>query len=222
MNASSRDGDTTVKLVVGLGNPGPEYAASRHNAGFMVIERLLESFPEGRFVEYRTASSRLYAGRFRRRPLYLQQPLTFMNLSGEAVAKAAGRLQLEPSEILVVSDDLELPLGRLRLRRGGSDGGHNGLKSVISELGSADVRRLRLGIGRPEHKGEVVDYVLGGFAPGEKERFDACIEAAVKAVKAVLSMPFQLAMNEVNRREVEPAEAKITESKTTVKKEVLL
>lgn len=195
-----------MKLVVGLGNPGPEYASSRHNAGFMVVERLLGTFPAGRFTESHTASSRFFTGRFRQRPLYLQQPLTFMNLSGEAVAKAAGRLGLRPSEILIVSDDMELPLGRLRLRRGGSDGGHNGLKSVIAGLGSDDFRRLRLGIGRPEHRGEVVDYVLGGFAPGERERFDACVDAAVKAVKTVLSMPFQLAMNEVNRREVEPAE----------------
>ena len=209
MNATSGDGDTAVKLVVGLGNPGAEYASSRHNAGFMVIERLLASFPAGRFIESHTASSRFFIGRFRQRPLYLQQPLTFMNLSGEAVAKAAGRLRLRPSEILVVSDDLELPLGRLRLRRGGSDGGHNGLKSVISELGSADFRRLRLGIGRPEHKGEVTDYVLGGFAPGEKERFDICVDAAAKAVRTVLSVPFELAMNEINRREVEPAETGI-------------
>ena len=209
MNATSRGEDTAVKLVVGLGNPGAEYASSRHNAGFMVIERLLASFPAGRFIESHTASSRFFTGRFRQRPLYLQQPLTFMNLSGEAVAKAAGRLRLQPSEILVVSDDLELPLGRLRLRRGGSDGGHNGLKSVISELGSADFRRLRLGIGRPEHKGEVTDYVLGGFAPGEKERFDICVDAAAKAVRTVLSVPFELAMNEINRREVEPAETGI-------------
>ena len=209
MNATSRGEDTAVKLVVGLGNPGAEYASSRHNAGFMVIERLLASFPAGRFIESHTASSRFFTGRFRQRPLYLQQPLTFMNLSGEAVAKAAGRLRLRPSEILVVSDDLELPLGRLRLRRGGSDGGHNGLKSVISELGSADFRRLRLGIGRPEHKGEVTDYVLGGFAPGEKERFDICVDAAAKAVRTVLSVPFELAMNEINRREVEPAETGI-------------
>jgi len=205
MDPSSRNGDTAVKLVVGLGNPGAEYASCRHNAGFMVIERLLGMFPDGRFVESHTAASRFFAGRFRRRPLYLQQPLTFMNLSGEAVAKAAGKLQLEPSEILVVSDDLELPLGRLRLRRGGSDGGHNGLKSVISELGSADFRRLRIGIGRPEPGKDVADYVLGAFPPGEMERFNAAVEAAAKAVKLVLAMPFQLAMNEVNRRPAEPA-----------------
>ena len=206
MNAASRSGDATVKLVVGLGNPGAEYASSRHNAGFMVVERLLGTFPEGRFTESHTAASRFFSGRFRRNPLYLQQPLTFMNLSGEAVACAAGRLQLEPSEILIVSDDMDLPLGKLRLRRGGSDGGHNGLKSVISELGSADFLRLRLGIGRPEHRGEVVDHVLSAFTPDEQKRFDAELDAAVKAVKLVLSVPFQLAMNEVNRREADPAQ----------------
>ena len=206
MDAASRSGDTAVKLVVGLGNPGAEYASSRHNAGFMVIERLLASLPAGRFTESRTASSRFFSGRFRQKPLYLQQPLTFMNLSGEAVARAAGKLQLEPSEILIVSDDMDLPLGRLRLRRGGSDGGHNGLKSVISELGSADFRRLRLGIGRPEHRGEVVDHVLSAFSPEEQERFDTELDSAVKAVKLVLSVPFNLAMNEVNRREVDPAQ----------------
>ncbi len=211
MNANARGEETSVKLVVGLGNPGAEYASSRHNAGFMVIERLLGSFPPGRFAESRIASSRFFSGKFRRRVLYLQQPLTFMNLSGEAVARVAGRLQLQPSEILVVSDDMELPLGRLRLRRGGSDGGHNGLKSVISELGSADFRRLRLGIGRPA-EGGVVDYVLGSFGPGERERFDAGVEAAVRAVKLVLSVPFQLAMNEVNRRE--PGPAKESEEET--------
>ena len=208
MNAASRSGDaTTVKLVVGLGNPGAEYASSRHNAGFMVVERLLGTFPAGRFTESRTAASRFFSGRFRSRPLYLQQPLTFMNLSGEAVACAAGRLQLGPSEILIVSDDMDLPLGKLRLRRGGSDGGHNGLKSVISELGSADFLRLRLGIGRPEHRGEVVDHVLSAFTPDEQKLFDGELEAAVKAVKLVLSVPLGMAMNEVNRREPKAAPA---------------
>ena len=212
MNASSLSGDIAVKLVVGLGNPGAEYASSRHNAGFMVVERLLGTFPEGKFTESRTAASRFFAGRFRRRPLYLQQPLTFMNRSGEAVACAAGRLQLQPCEILIVSDDMDLPLGRIRLRRGGSDGGHNGLKSVISELGSADFLRLRLGIGRPEHRGEVVDHVLSAFTPEERKLFDGELEAAVKAVKLVLSVPLNLAMNEVNRREpqADPAQQEET------------
>ena len=212
MNSSSCGDAAQVKLVAGLGNPGAEYASSRHNAGFMVIERLLGTFPAGRFTESRTASSRFFSGRFRRNALYLQQPLTYMNLSGEAVACAAGRLQLTPSEILIVSDDMDLPLGRLRLRRGGSDGGHNGLKSVIAELGSADFLRLRLGIGRPEHSGEVVDHVLSAFTPEEQKIFDEELEAAVKAVKLVLSVPLGMAMNEVNRREPKavPAEQEET------------
>ena len=214
MNSSPRSGDANVKLVVGLGNPGAEYASSRHNAGFMVIERLLASLPAGRFTESRTASSRFFSGRFRQKPLYLQQPLTFMNLSGEAVARAAGKLQLEPSEILIVSDDMDLPLGKLRLRRGGSDGGHNGLKSVISELGSADFLRLRLGIGRPEHRGEVVDHVLSAFTPEEQKLFDAELESAVKAVKLVLSVPLNMAMNEVNRREPAPKAEPAKEAET--------
>ena len=223
MNASSRGESAAVKLVVGLGNPGTEYASSRHNAGFMVVERLLGTFPAGRFTESHTASSRFFSGRFRQKPLYLQQPLTFMNLSGEAVACAAGRLQLQPSEILIVSDDMDLPLGRLRLRRGGSDGGHNGLKSVISELGSADFLRLRLGIGRPEHRSEVVDHVLSAFTAEEQRCFDAELEAAVKAVKLVLSVPLNMAMNEVNRREprTEPAD-KEENNKQNQSGEVLL
>ena len=214
MGISSRGEAANVKLVVGLGNPGAEYASSRHNAGFMVIERLLATFPAGRFTEVNAAASRFFCGRFRQRALYLQQPLTYMNLSGEAVLAAVRRLGIGPSEILVISDDLELPLGRLRLRRSGSDGGHNGLKSVIEKLGSQEFKRLRIGIGRPEH-GSVSDYVLSTFEADERERFDAAIDAAVKAVRLVLSVPFELAMNEVNRREAEPAGAE--EKRTTDK-----
>ena len=203
-----------MKLVVGLGNPGAEYASSRHNAGFAVIERLLATFPAGRFTEVNAAASRFFCGRFRQRALYLQQPLTYMNLSGEAVLAAVRRLGIGPSERLVSSDDLERPLGRLRLRRSGSDGGHNGLKSVIEKLGSQEFKRLRIGIGRPEH-GSVSDYVLSTFEADERERFDAAIDAAVKAVRLVLSVPFELAMNEVNRREAEPAGAE--EERTTDK-----
>jgi len=147
-----------IKLIVGLGNPGAEYAKSRHNAGFMVIEKLLSTFPEGRFIESHTAGSRVFTGRFRGRNLVLQMPLTYMNVSGEAVAPLSRRLGITPKEILVISDDLDLAPGRLRLRQGGSDGGHNGLKSIISQLGSAEFKRVRVGIGRPE-SGKTADYV---------------------------------------------------------------
>lgn len=187
-----------VKLIVGLGNPGPEYASSRHNAGFMVIERLLaEVLPSGRFLESRGAESRIFTGRYRSRTLVLQMPQTYMNLSGCAVAPLSRRLGIAPEEILVVSDDLDLPVGRLRLRRGGSDGGHNGLKSIIAELGDAGFQRLRVGIGRPDG-GNAVDYVLSGFSGEEEKTFDTALDRAAEAVKTVLGSGMTAAMNRFN------------------------
>ena len=109
------------RLIVGLGNPGAEYRNTRHNAGFMVLEKLLEG-PFGRFEESHTADSRVFSGRFRGRNLILQMPLTYMNDSGRAVGALSRRLGIAPSEILVISDDLDLPLGQLRIRKNGSDG----------------------------------------------------------------------------------------------------
>ena len=187
-----------VKLIVGLGNPGPEYASSRHNAGFMVLERLLSRvLPAGRFGESFTAESRVWTGRYRGRTLVLQQPWTFMNLSGQAVAPLSRRLGIAPAEILIVSDDLDLPVGRLRLRRGGADGGHNGLKSVIAELGSADFMRLRIGIGRPQGR-DTADYVLSGFSGAEAETFAEALDRAAEAVKTLLACGMTAAMNRFN------------------------
>ena len=134
-----------IGLIVGLGNPGPEYAGTRHNAGFMVIDRLLAGFPAGRFEMRHVAQSYVHAGMFRGRPLFLQKPQTFMNLSGLAVAGFARKAGIAPEEVLVISDDLDLPVGRLRLRTGGSDGGHNGLKNIIYLLGRDDFARVKLG-----------------------------------------------------------------------------
>lgn len=203
-----------IGLIVGLGNPGPEYAGTRHNAGFMVIDRLLAGFPVGRFEERHTASSSVWAGKFRGRALLLQKPLTFMNLSGEAVALLARRSGIQPESILVISDDLDLPVGRLRLRNGGADGGHNGLKSIIAELGSSSFRRLRIGIGRPK-PGETVDYVLSKFEGEEERRFEASLAAAAEAVRTVLTGGMARAMNRFN------AWTPVEESETNQKKEVL-
>ncbi|MBQ9774895.1 MAG: aminoacyl-tRNA hydrolase [Lentisphaeria bacterium] len=183
-------------LIVGLGNPGEEYDRTRHNAGFMVIDRLLESFPAGRFEKRHTAESFVYAGSFKGKPLSLQKPLTFMNLSGKAVAPIARKLGLKPEEILVIHDDLDLPVGKMRLKCGGSDGGHNGLKSIIAELGSASFKRLRIGIGRPL-PGQTVDYVLGKF---EEEGIDVnvVLNAAKDAVQTVLTAGMSRAMNQFN------------------------
>ena len=188
-----------IKLVVGLGNPGAEYAGTRHNAGFMVLEKLLAGFPAGRFEREHTASSFVYSGNFRGRKLMLQFPQTFMNLSGTAVANLAAKRGVAPEEILVVSDDLDLPVGHLRLRNGGSDGGHNGLKSIIAELGSAAFRRLRIGIGRPA-PGGTVDYVLSKFEGEESGAFAASLEAAVEAIRMVLTCGMERAMNRFNAR----------------------
>lgn len=193
----SGDGTERILLVAGLGNPGAEYACTRHNAGFMVIDRLLTEFPVGRFEERHVAQSCVYAGMFRGRPLFLQKPQTFMNLSGLAVAGFARKEGILPEEILIVSDDLDLPVGRLRLRIGGSDGGHNGLKSVITELASPAFRRLRIGVGRPE-QGGAVDYVLSSFDEKEAKRFERSLEAAAEAVRIVLAGGMSRAMNKFN------------------------
>ena len=188
---------SSIKLIVGLGNPGEEYAKSRHNAGFMVIEKLLAGFPEGRFTESHSAESRIFSGKYRGKNLVLQMPLTYMNVSGCAVAPLSRRLGISPEEILVISDDLDLAPGRLRLRANGSDGGHNGLKSVIAELNSSSFKRLRVGIGRPE-KGKTADYVLSDFAGDDEKIFNAAIERAAEAVKTVLSSGMAVAMNKFN------------------------
>ena len=196
-----------IKLIVGLGNPGSEYANSRHNAGFMVVEKLLAGFPEGRFTEQHTAESRVFTGKYRGKNLVLQMPLTYMNLSGDAVAPLCRRLGIEAQEVLVISDDLDLAPGRLRLRQGGSDGGHNGLKSIIAGLGSANFKRVRVGIGRPE-KGTTADYVLSGFEGDEEKSFAAAIDRAAEAVLTVLGAGMSAAMNKFNAAEKNDTEKK--------------
>ncbi len=190
---------TNIRLVVGLGNPGPEYAGTRHNAGFEVIGRLLAAMPAGRFELRHVSESFVHAGSFRGRNLFLQLPQTFMNASGLAVAGFARKNGILPEEILVISDDLDLPVGRLRLRAGGADGGHNGLKSVAAELGSSAFRRLRVGVGRPE-PGGTVDYVLSKFEDAEREEFEKSLVRAAEAVRCVLTAGLARAMNQFNVR----------------------
>ena len=196
----ANDAGCSVKLIVGLGNPGSEYASSRHNAGFMVIEKLLATFPAGRFTESHVAESRVFTGKYRGKNLVLQMPLTYMNLSGSAVAPLSRKLGIEPKEILVISDDLDLEPGRLRLRQNGSDGGHNGLKSIIAELGSPAFKRVRIGIGRPEN-GKTADYVLSGFEGDDEKNFSAAIDRAAEAVLTVLGAGMTAAMNKFNAAE---------------------
>jgi len=176
-----------VRLIVGLGNPGKEYERTRHNVGWMVLDKLCEelgcSFSrekfEGLFAEYRTSDGN---------KVLLLKPLTFMNRSGESVGKFVRFYKLQPKEVLVVYDDLDLPLGKLRLRLKGSSGGHKGVLSVEHALGTKDFPRLRVGIGRPERKEEVVDYVLSPFKKEEVDIIEKAICKATDCLKAVLEL----------------------------------
>ncbi len=201
----------SIRLIVGLGNPGREYAETRHNIGFRALACLAAQLP-GRWESSGGCRSELLRGRWRGRTLWLQWPQTWMNLSGEAVLGLARREKIAPEEILVVSDDLDLPLGRLRLRASGSDGGHNGLKSVIAELGSSDFARLRIGIGRSgQGSGKaVIDHVLSVFDAEELPAVAGAIEQAAEAAKMVLARGIGPAMNKFNgkARDNAPDESK--------------
>lgn len=186
-----------IALVVGLGNPGLEYAFTRHNMGFMTVDRLLNKLNSG-FESYSRYNSEIFSGRYRGRKLLLQLPQTYMNCSGEAIRRLMAVENLGPENLLVIYDDMDIPFGRLRLRSGGSSGGHRGMESIISELGSESFIRLRVGIGHPG-SGGVADYVLSGFAEDEQEKLSKVTDTAAEAVKSVLLRGLSAAMNEYNK-----------------------
>jgi PTH1 family peptidyl-tRNA hydrolase len=169
-----------LKVVVGLGNPGKQYEATRHNVGWMVLDRLAERAGWAGRSRARDAAATVY-GRYQDIDLMLVKPMTFMNLSGVAVRKVLARQRAPLSDLLVVVDDFALPLGRLRLRGEGSAGGHNGLRSIIAELGSQDFARLRVGIGEPSRT--AIDHVLSRFDPREKTILNEVLNAAADAVE---------------------------------------
>lgn len=181
----------SIRLIVGLGNPGAEYAETRHNVGFMVLDRLAMGRSEWRKEKAWNASLARVDG------VVLCKPQTFMNLSGRAVAAVAKFYQIPPEAVLVVLDEMALPLGRLRLRPGGSAGGHNGLKSIVEHLGTQSVPRLRLGIGGA-HPGEAVGHVLGSFRKDERPALEEMLERSEAAVLAVQRDGIATAMNAFN------------------------
>ncbi len=185
-------------LAVGLGNPGPEYAATRHNVGFMVVDRLAGSLGVGweRVGGPALEAAALVSGV----ALRLLKPLTYMNLSGRAVAAALRRHNLGPGSLCVVHDDLDLPCGALRLRPGGGAGGHRGVMSIIEELGSADFARVRVGIGRPAGGQDAVDYVLSPFPAAEWALVGPVVDRAAEAVLAIARDGLAAAMNRFNSR----------------------
>ena len=186
-----------VQLVAGLGNPGDKYLGTRHNAGFALVDALVAAFA-GRFEPSRIHGGECWTGRFRGGSLALLKPMTFMNLSGQCVAGVCRDRKVVPAGLLLVHDDMDIALGRLRFRRGGGSAGHNGVQSVIDELGSDGFARLRVGIGREAAKGAMVDHVLSEFEGGEKELFARVIDICAAAVKLCLSRGVEAAMNQYN------------------------
>ena len=169
-------------LIVGLGNPGPDYTATRHNIGFMVIDELIKEFHASKVSSssflgdcYKFQNTRVSLENH-----FLLKPLTYMNLSGDSVIKVKNFYKEE--QIVVIHDDLDLPFGALRFKIGGGHGGHNGLKSIDSKMGREYIR-VRMGIGKPEHKGEVASYVLSAFKEDEQQCLDKLIEHTCEAIK---------------------------------------
>jgi PTH1 family peptidyl-tRNA hydrolase len=184
-----------VFLIAGLGNPGAEYAATRHNVGFMLADRLCEAF--GIDCAGRDKLACYGHGSVRGREVAVIKPQTYMNGSGAAVAEFARRLSVEPGSVLVAYDDIDLPLGRIRVRPGGGTGGHRGMESVAARLGTTGFPRLRLGVGRPAD-GDVVGYVLNPFEEEELDTVDEMLERGLAAVECVVVEGVQTAMNRFN------------------------
>ncbi len=188
------------QLVVGLGNPGERYAGTRHNAGFMVLDELAARTGGG-FKSRKSpggASADVVEGRLAGRSVVLAKPRSYMNESGGPVAAVARFYKIAPEQIIVVQDELDLPFGTLRLKRGGSEGGHNGIRSVVSSLGSPEFVRVRLGIGRPPGRQDAVDHVLRDFSTVERRELPLVIDQAADAVEAVLSDGLEAAQNRYN------------------------
>ncbi len=210
-----------IRLLVGLGNPGPEYEATRHNAGFWFVDAV------ARELRVNLAPERSYFGRVARvnrsdgpvrpsqaanpvllnpaaSPVWLLQPMTFMNLSGKSVAALARFFKIGPGEIMVAHDELDLLPGQVKMKLGGSHAGHNGLKDIQAQLGSADFWRLRLGIGHPGERAEVVHYVLRKPPAEDREAIDKCIEQSVDALPLLLEGEMERALMKVHAKPPRP------------------
>jgi PTH1 family peptidyl-tRNA hydrolase len=187
----------SVKLIVGLGNPGRRYRDTRHNVGFAVVDRLADRHR----ATFEGAPADAVMARIRglgQDGTLLVKPLTFMNLSGAAVSEVVRYFRVELGDILVVADDVSLPLGRLRARPRGSDGGHKGFRSVIAQFGSQEFARLRVGVGRGDTRRDLADHVLAGFDPEERPVIEAAVERALDAAELFVTDGIDLVMNRFN------------------------
>jgi PTH1 family peptidyl-tRNA hydrolase len=186
-----------VKLVAGLGNPGAKYQGTRHNVGFAVVDRLAQQ--HGATFDAAPADALEARWRIDGDVVLLVKPLTFMNLSGEAIGALSRFYRVALADVLIVCDDVNLPLGRLRARASGSEGGHNGLRSVAQHLGTNGYARLRIGVGRGDERRDLADHVLSRFEPEEQTDVVNAIDRSAEAVEAWVSRGLAYVMNTYNR-----------------------
>ena len=192
-----------MRLIVGLGNPGSEYAETRHNAGFWFCERLARELGTS-FARESRYHGFVAKARVAGADLWLLMPQTFMNRSGQAVQALAHFYRIEPGEMLVVHDELDIPPGQLRLKYGGGLGGHNGLKDITGRLGTQDYWRLRVGIGHPGDRNDVINYVLKPPRREEREEIDAALDRALLAWPTLAKGEFNAATQKINTKPAPP------------------
>jgi len=187
-----------VKIIVGLGNPGVHYQWTRHNVGFRVVDQLSEvqRIP----ICFRRFKAHYGIGRIHSQDVVLVKPLTFMNLSGEAVRKIANTFSVEKEDLIVVHDDLDLALGRLRVKRKGGDGGHQGVRSIIEAMGGNTFLRLKVGIGRPPRGVDPADYVLSSFVEEDELEIRSTLSKAAETVEVILSEGVDAAVNQLQKK----------------------
>ena len=200
--------EVAIAAIVGLGNPGKQYAATRHNVGFVAIERLAQQLGATWTTKFNGNFAKTRApGPSRDVELALLQPLGYMNLSGHAVQPMAAFYGLSPASLLVIHDDLDLPFGRVQIKVGGGHGGHNGLRSIAAQLGTTDFVRLRIGIGRPTDDAQssakggddiVSNWVLSPFGASDRAELPAILDRAVRAIEDIVQLGVQAAMNTHN------------------------
>lgn len=196
-------GETGMKLIVGLGNPGPQYEVTRHNVGFLALDLISDSLGWGS-IKSSYGPNLIVTGRYRGEKLVLAKPQLYMNRSGIAVAGLAAEFGCSPEEIIILHDDVDLNLGRLRIRTQGGDGGHKGIRSIIQELGTGNFHRIRIGIGKPTGEMGTPDYVLSLFGDEDLEILNKVLPIVKDAVLTLVSSGADTAMNRFNRTNLAP------------------
>lgn len=184
-------------LVVGLGNPGPQYAKTRHNLGFMVAD-LLAGRIGAQFKVHKRSGAEVVTGRLGHRPVVVAKPRTYMNESGRQVGPLANFYSVDPADVIVVHDELDIDFGRIRLKLGGGEGGHNGLRSIANALGTKNFQRVRIGVGRPPGRKDPAAFVLETFSSTERPEIPTICEQAADATEILIELGLEPAQNQIH------------------------